>query len=289
MLLNALGAVAHELGGYAAAQPWMARALALDPDFYEARYHMAMSTLAHGDKAAGWTGFELRWGQSRASKAWRNFGEGPPTATQLVGKPWAALPATQPPAAPHPYDPELPAPLWRGQPLGEASLLVWEEQGLGDGLQFFRYMALLREREPRATLLFWCRATLHPVFAAWAQQHRVQLLPAESLKPEQVRGQEWHVSLLSLPLCLRESGYPPVAGTVSAPRDQQSLWQERMARYAPAASRPPLHRTPGPSCDRTIGGQPWRQLRQRLGRDDQWSVKGRIDPPQCALEKQGGT
>jgi putative transposase len=41
--------------------------------------------------------------------------------------------------------------------------------------------------------------------------------------------------------------------------------------------------------DRALGGQPWRQLRQRLGRDDQWVVQGRIDPPPCTLENQGGT
>lgn len=110
-------------------------------------------------------------------------------------------------------------------------MLVWEEQGLGDGLQFFRYMALLRAREPKATLLFWCRATMHPVLAAWAQQHGVKLLPAEHLKPEQVQGQEWHVPLLSLPFCLRESGYPPVANTLSAPAERVPLWQERMVRY----------------------------------------------------------
>ena len=246
MLLHAQGVVAHELGGYAAARPLMMDALTLNPEFYEARYHVAMGALAHGDNAAGWTGFEWRWGQSQAAKAWRNFGEGPPTASQLAVTSWTspAIDNTSPALAESVQAPQPrpAAPLWRGQPLGEASLLVWEEQGLGDGLQFFRYMALLREREPHATLLFWCRATLHSVFAAWAQQHRVQLLPAESLKPEQVRGQEWHVPLMSLPFCLRESGYPPTAGTVTAPLDKLPLWQERMARY-----------TSGTPCLRQVG------------------------------------
>lgn len=31
------------------------------------------------------------------------------------------------------------------------------------------------------------------------------------------------------------------------------------------------------------------QLQQRLGRNDQWSVQGLIDPPLYAMEKQGGT
>lgn len=225
MLLHAQGVVAHELGGYVAAKPLMLAALAQDPDLYEARYHLAMGALAEGDNASGWEGFEWRWGLSQASKAWRNFGEGPLTPADLKAQSWAGVPTAA--ARLH-----SPVPLWRGEPVGEASLLVWEEQGLGDGLQFFRYLVLLREREPRATLLFWCRRTLHPVFAAWAQQHGLKLLSAEQLRPEQVRGQEWHVPLMSLPFCLRESGYPPVAGTVSAPPDRLARWQGHLERYA---------------------------------------------------------
>lgn len=230
LLLHALGVVAHALGGYAAAEPWMTQALALNPNLYEGRYHLAMSALAHGDNVAGWQGFEWRWGLSQAHKSWRAFGEGPSAVAELAAQTWETCPSATTATATPCASPAL-APLWRGQALGEASLLVWEEQGLGDTLQFFRYMALLRAREPKATLLFWCRATLHPVLAAWAQQQGVKLLPAESLKPEHVRGQEWHVPLLSLPFCLRERGYPPVADTLQAPQDRLPVWQERMARY----------------------------------------------------------
>ena len=139
LLVHAQGVVALELGGYAAARPFLERALALDPLFPEARFQWAMSALAQGDTAAGWAGFEWRWGQSQATAGWRAFGDGPPT-------------------------------------------------------------------------------------------------PAEQLPVAQVRGQEWHVPLMSLPHRLGEHGYPPVQSTVSAPPERLAVWRERLEPYR--AGRP---------------------------------------------------
>jgi putative transposase len=46
----------------------------------------------------------------------------------------------------------------------------------------------------------------------------------------------------------------------------------------------PLQRAPGRGGHRALGGQQGRQLRQRLGRDDQRAVQGRDDPPARAVE-----
>jgi len=53
----------------------------------------------------------------------------------------------------------------------------------------------------------------------------------------------------------------------------------------------PVHRTARRGRYRTLCGQSWRQLRQRLGRDHQRAVQGRIDPPPGTLEDHriGGT
>ena len=45
--------------------------------------------------------------------------------------------------------PSMPAPTWRGEPLAGKTLLVWGEQGMGDVLQFCRYIPLLAERVHR--------------------------------------------------------------------------------------------------------------------------------------------
>ena len=43
----------------------------------------------------------------------------------------------------------MPSPTWRGEPLTGKTLLVWGEQGMGDVLQFSRYIPLLAERVHR--------------------------------------------------------------------------------------------------------------------------------------------
>jgi tetratricopeptide (TPR) repeat protein len=251
LLVHGLGVVHQELNGRRAAQPFLQEALRLDPDFHEVRFHLGMQALSEGDHARGWAGFEWRWGQSQAKNAWRRFGLGPPSIAQLKACTQVYAPEAGTLESGFlqseliPCDVKLGGPLptgfaqlWRGQALGEASLLVWEEQGLGDTIQFFRYMALLRQREPCATLLFWCRDTLHPILQNWAKAHRVQLLSASAIRPEQVQGQEWHVPLMSLPWCMQVLNFPPTAGTVQVPQEAEQRWAGRIARYRAMKKRP---------------------------------------------------
>jgi len=78
-----------------------------------------MALLMDGDFAQGWPEYEARW------KKKANIG----------------------------LRPQLSVPEWRGEPLAGKSIVVFAEQGLGDIIQFARYLPLLKERGAEVKLL----------------------------------------------------------------------------------------------------------------------------------------
>jgi tetratricopeptide (TPR) repeat protein len=95
-----------------------ARAIAEKPDFAPAHFVEASVRLALGDFAAGWRGYEWRWGGTLAGQR-RKFA----------------------------------APLWLGkESVAGKTILLHAEQGYGDTLQFVRYAPLLSARGARVVL-----------------------------------------------------------------------------------------------------------------------------------------
>ena len=85
-------------------------AIALDPGYAEAHWNLALALLTHGDFSQGFDEFEWRWK-------------------------WKIFPRR-----------DFPQPLWNGEPLAGATLLLHAEQGFGDTLQFIRYLPLVEQR-----------------------------------------------------------------------------------------------------------------------------------------------
>lgn len=83
------------------------RALQLQPDSVDGRWNLSLLDLLEGDYAAGWPLYEVR--QQRSTPNLRKF----------------------------------PKPQWKGEPLQGARILLHAEQGLGDTLQFLRYVPMV--------------------------------------------------------------------------------------------------------------------------------------------------
>jgi Flp pilus assembly protein TadD len=102
-----LGNALVALGRLGEAETTLRAALRLRPGEAETEYSLGVALLAGGRLREGWAGFERRW-ERRGAEARA-----------------------------------LPAPAWNGEELGGRVLLVHAEQGLGDTIQFCRFLPTL--------------------------------------------------------------------------------------------------------------------------------------------------
>jgi tetratricopeptide (TPR) repeat protein len=103
---NCLCNANFDLGRLEESLAWCERALALKPDFGDALMNRSLLLLLMGDYANGWRSYEVRWTVYTP----RGF--------------------TQP--------------LWQGEPLNGRRIVLYAEQGLGDSLQFLRYVPMVQ-------------------------------------------------------------------------------------------------------------------------------------------------
>jgi tetratricopeptide (TPR) repeat protein len=130
--LLGLGLALRELRDPVAAEQTCAALLAAHPDDAEGLFQRALALLAQGRLDEGWALYEHRWRTPAFTAFRRDYG----------------------------------APEWQGEPLRNRSILVYAEQGLGDTLQFVRYVPLLVERGARVVLA--CQAPLVRLLACLA-------------------------------------------------------------------------------------------------------------------------
>lgn len=143
------------------------KALAIIPDYAEALANKAISLLQLGDFINGWKLYEARWKCEIPKRAFLNFSE---ETLQRFNRT-----------------------AWLGQEnISGRTLIVHAEQGLGDTIQFCRYLPLLKMYG--AQVLFEVPEVLHGLVAGL--NAGVELLGPKSSLPDF----DWHTPLMSLPL-----------------------------------------------------------------------------------------
>jgi Flp pilus assembly protein TadD len=189
------------IGDPAAALRAIDQVLSANPDDKSLRWYRALCLLMMGRYAEGWPEYEWRFDSSTKDR------------------PGVGLPA-------------VPMPRWWGEPLAGKRLLVLAEQGVGDVLQFARYLPLLQGTGGHVS--FACNTNLHALLQPLPGVDALVDLAALFAAPPAVGDYDYHVPLMSLPLFsgIGEDQLPAPAVYLGAPAAAAAVWQQRADRAA---------------------------------------------------------
>ena len=156
-----LGLIYKELYRYEDAIDAYRSAISLKYDYPEAHWNLALLLLMHGDFKNGWPQYEWRKRLSLYEPYVRGFKE----------------------------------PLWRGEDLQGKRILIHDEQGFGDAIQFVRYVPLLKAMG--ATVFVECLSPLARLFEGVVGVDRV------ITRGFGLPNFDYHCSILSLPMMFK--------------------------------------------------------------------------------------
>ena len=151
----------HDRGQFLQAQLWYQKALAIRPDYAEARFNLATTQLLTGDFVAGWQGYEWRF---RRRDWYRTY--------------------------PHRFS----QPRWDGSPFDGKTVYVHCEQGLGDILQFVRYLPRVKALGGRLVL-----ETIRPMVKLCRRIAAVDQVVEPNKEERPAIDFDYYIPLLSLP------------------------------------------------------------------------------------------
>jgi tetratricopeptide (TPR) repeat protein len=156
-------------------------------------FNLSMLQLLAGDFKSGWRGYESRWLTPEMKKFQRNFNQ----------------------------------PIWLGHEKIEGKkILLHAEQGLGDTLQFVRYIE--RVAMLGATIYLEVQPELKSIIQSMPHAPFIARIFS---KGEQLPPFDLHCPLLSLPLAFRthETSIPMQRAYIVAPPSRLPVWQERIS------------------------------------------------------------
>jgi Flp pilus assembly protein TadD len=192
---NNLGFLLNHFDRCVEAEACYRRALALDPGYMDAQSNLGRMLLYLARFTEGWQMNEIRFDPTRRH-------------TPVIV-------------------PDLPFPRWQGEPLHGKSILIYPEQGLGDEIQFVRYLPLLKEAgAARVTLV--CKTPLAQLFQTAPGAD--QVIGSEQGASLAVAAHDFWTFPLSLPLRFGTTleNLPASIPYLSARQERIQRWQPKL-------------------------------------------------------------
>jgi tetratricopeptide (TPR) repeat protein len=176
-----LGCAYGEIKNYEEAERCLLKAVEVDPNFCGVHYDLASIYQLKGEWEKAWPEYE-----------WRKK-----TFDQI--KFWATI-----------FEPEKE---WTGKEnLKDKRILIHFEQGVGDGIHFFRYVKLVKELGPY--IIIHCDESMKPLILPHVDEVYTtdprKLIPYHLRKNSDVPYYDYHCSMLSLPFLFNS---PPIPAT----------------------------------------------------------------------------
>ncbi len=187
-----LGWACHQSGQYQEAEKYYNMALSINPEYAEAHLNLAALCLLQGRFIQGWKHYQWRFKIAN----WKKI-----------------------------YPHRLTTPAWDGSDLKGRTLLVHTEQGIGDCLQFVRYLPLVKARGGR--IVFESRKSLASLLESLPYIDRLCLLDPD--RPNE-KGVDCHIPLASLPAIFKTTveTIPAQVPYLSADVAKIETWQKRL-------------------------------------------------------------
>ncbi len=165
------------------------QAINIKPDYAEAHYNLGFANLLNGSLEKGWDHYEWRYKTPEHKSITRNFSQ----------------------------------PQWDGSSLNNQTILLHAEQGLGDTIQFIRYLPMIAEAGGK--IIVECDPGLIHLFTDYAK------IATFIGKGEPIPDFDVHSSLMSLPKIFGTSyeSIPSDTNYINSNSRLVSSWKERLS------------------------------------------------------------
>ncbi len=170
--------------------------LKLDPNNAGAKWSISLLQLITGDFKQGWENYEYRYHKDKKNKV-------------------VAMP-------------DISSPQYQGEDLKGKNILVYFEQGLGDEIQFIRYLPLLKTQKGVRGIILVCKPPLKKLFSSMSCIDYI--FDKDEINKISIQKLNYWVFIMSLPLHFntRIQTIPNQLPYLSSPKIEQDKWKDKL-------------------------------------------------------------